>query len=69
MVVDDPAEAARLVAQGRSVVLLVAGEMTPVAGMRTGPGRLALFVASPADPASWQAARAMASELFGPAGS
>jgi hypothetical protein len=69
MVVDDPAEAARLVAQGRSVVLLVAAEMTPVAGMRSGPGRLALFVASPADPASWQVARAMASELFGLTGS
>jgi hypothetical protein len=75
MVVDDASEAARLVAEGRSVVLLldvdaalIAVDAPSGAGM-SGPGRVAVFVGSPADPASWQAARAMALELFGPDGS
>jgi hypothetical protein len=67
MVVDDQEEAARLVSEGRNVVLLVDRAATPIGPVPSGPGRLAVFVGSPADPASWDAARAMASELFGPA--
>jgi hypothetical protein len=82
MVVDDASEAARMVAEGRSVVLLLDVDATLIAVDATliavdsasgagtsGPGRVAVFVGSPADPASWQAARAMALELFGPDGS
>jgi hypothetical protein len=65
MVVGDPQEAARLIAEGRSVVLIVEEETTPVAGWGAGPGRLALLVGSLADPAAWAAGRAMAAELFG----
>jgi hypothetical protein len=65
MVVGDPQEAARLIAEGRSVVLIVEEERTPVSGLGAGPGRLALLVGSPADPVAWEAGRAMAAELFG----
>jgi hypothetical protein len=65
VVVDDWEEAARLVAEGRAVVLLVDADPPPVGSMPAGPGRLALFVGSRSDPAAWEAARAMAAELFG----
>jgi hypothetical protein len=75
VVIDDWEEAARLVAEGRAVVLLVDADPPRVGlvdadpprvgSMPTGPGRLALFVGSRSDPAAWEAARAMAAELFG----
>jgi hypothetical protein len=65
VVVDDEEEAGRLVAQGYDVVLLVDGAAPPVGPVPAGPGRLALFVGSPSDPGAWDAARAMARELFG----
>jgi hypothetical protein len=64
MVVDDPAEAARLVAEGESVVLLIdagAGVVWPM-----GPGRLAVFIGPTQDPECWKAAQSMWEELFGP---
>jgi hypothetical protein len=65
VVVDDPDEASRLVSEGRDVVLLL-DEDAPALGFRpSGPGRLALFVGPRSDPESWDAARAMALELFG----
>lgn len=65
MVVDDPEDARRLVEAGESVVLLV-DEGAPLVGLvPPGPGRLAVLVGSASDPASWAAARAMATELFG----
>jgi hypothetical protein len=65
VVVDDQEEATRLVAEGRSVVLLVDVDAPPIGPVPEGPGRLALFVGVLSDPASWDAARAMAQELFG----
>ena len=65
VVVDDKEEAARLVAEGHDVVLLVDVDAPPVGPAPAGPGRLAVFVGSPSDPAAWDAARAMAKELFG----
>lgn len=65
MVVDDPEEAARLLAAGESVVL--AGENPPRA-LEPGPGRLALFCGSLGDPGAWEAATAMDRELFGAGG-
>jgi len=66
VVVDDEEEAARLVGEGHDVVLLVDGETPPVRPVPDGPGRLALFVGSKSDPGAWDAAQAMARELFGP---
>jgi hypothetical protein len=65
VVVDDEEEAARLVAEGHDVVLLVDGEAPPVGPVPAGRGRFALFVGSPSDPGAWEGARAMARELFG----
>jgi hypothetical protein len=67
MVVDDPDEADRLVSEGRDVVLLLDVDAPPLGHRRDGPGRLAVFVAPPSDPASWAAAREMSRELFGSA--
>lgn len=49
--------------QGRAVVLIVAEtDSSPVE--RRGPGRVAVLVGDPEDPATWQAAEAMERELF-----
>ncbi|MGH7085978.1 MAG: hypothetical protein ACREFN_13420 [Acetobacteraceae bacterium] len=64
MVVDDPAEAARLVAAGHAVVLIVAEGVA--GGWPAGPGRMAVMVGDAGDPAVREAAQAMAAELFGP---
>jgi hypothetical protein len=67
VVVDDPDEAIRLVSEGRDVVLLLEGDEPPFGRLPASPGRLAVFVGSAEDPAAWEAARAMAAELFGSA--
>jgi hypothetical protein len=65
MVVDDPDEAKRLLRVGLDVVLLL-DVGAPSLGLGVGgPGRLAVLVGPISDPASWDAARAMARELFG----
>jgi hypothetical protein len=69
VVVDDPFEAARLVAAGHDVVLVVApGRAGSGAGTAArgpaGPGRLAVYVAT-GDPADAERAAAMDAELFG----
>ncbi|HLH46938.1 MAG TPA: hypothetical protein VKV25_07250 [Acidimicrobiales bacterium] len=62
----DRDEARRLLAAGVHVALVLpAGETAPEAG--AGPGRLAVLVGDPADPAVAAAADEMAGELFGPA--
>ncbi|MGH9057386.1 MAG: hypothetical protein ACRDYY_16240 [Acidimicrobiales bacterium] len=65
MVVDDPAEAARLVAAGQAVVLIVAEGVMLRGGWPAGPGRMAVMVGDAGDPAVREAAEAMAAELFG----
>jgi hypothetical protein len=65
MVVDDPEEASRLVSEGQDVVLLLDVDAPPLGLSASGPGRLAVFVGPASDPASWDAARMMAQELFG----
>jgi hypothetical protein len=67
VVVDDWDEAVRLLVEGHSVVLLLDVDARPCGPVPAGPGRLAVFVGSPSDPAAWEAARAMAAELFGSA--
>jgi hypothetical protein len=62
VVVDDPAEAIRLVALGQCVVLVVESPPVPIV---EGPGRLAILVGPLDQPATWAAAREMAAELFG----
>lgn len=62
MVTADPQRAAEGASRGGAVVLIVAPG--PVAGTAR-PGRLAVLVGDPGDPAVWQAAAAMESELFG----
>lgn len=59
MIVADPAEAARIVASGADVVLIVDPSADPVPWPE-GPGRLAVFVGDPDDPA----AVAMAAEVL-----
>jgi hypothetical protein len=61
---DDPDRARALVAAGREVVLMVAPGSDPVP-FGGGPGRLAVIVGDPADPAVRAAAEAMDRELFG----
>jgi hypothetical protein len=63
LIVDDPEEAARIVAAGGAVVLVVRPADAPVE-WPAGPGRMAVFVGDPDDPA----ARSMAAELLGPGG-
>jgi hypothetical protein len=65
VVVDDPDEARRLVYEGQDVVLLLDVDAPLLDFRSSGPGRLAVFVGPLSDPRSWDAARAMALELFG----
>ena len=69
MVVDDLGEALRRVADGEAVVLLIDADAPPLGALPAGPGRLAVFVGSRSNPRDWEAARAMAEELFGLGGS
>jgi F420-dependent methylenetetrahydromethanopterin dehydrogenase len=69
VVLDDPAAAAAATAGGADVVLIVApsagapgGPAAAVPG--SGPGRLAVLVGDPADPAVRRAAEEMDAELF-----
>lgn len=72
MVVDDLTEAARLVAEGGNVVLVVDATDGPEWRWPQGPGRFAVLVGDPNDPAVREAAAAMEAELWagraGPAG-
>ena len=52
-------------AGGESVVLVLDPGAPPIGEVRQGPGRLAVIVGSPADPAVREAAAAMDAELFG----
>lgn len=63
MVVDDLGTALRLVESGANVVVIVP-EGTECGEPPEGPGRLAVLVADPEDPASREAASAMDAELF-----
>jgi hypothetical protein len=65
MVVDGVEEALRRARSGRAVVLIVAPHAGPVLVEDAGPGRIAVFVGPLDDPATWDAAEAMATELFG----
>lgn len=75
MVVDEAAVAARMVAAGTDVVLIVdaavairPGILGPAdTGTPCSPGRLAVVVGDPADPAVVAAAAEMEQELFGAA--
>jgi hypothetical protein len=73
MVVEDPAVAAALVAAGSRVVLMIDPDSPDQDSPRTvwpeGPGRLAVFLGRPDDPAARSAAAEMAKELFGSANS
>lgn len=63
MVTADPGEAEGALGRGEKVVLIVPpGAEGAAAAAR--PGRLAVLVGDPADPAVWAAARAMTGELF-----
>lgn len=64
-ITSDVGDAARRVAAGEAVVLIVAESGIPVDDRFSGPGRVAVFVGSPDDPGVWEAARQMADELFG----
>jgi hypothetical protein len=61
--------AAALASQGQAVVLLVTPAAAPDAVTAlaggVGPGRVALFVGDPANPADRAGAQSMAAELFG----
>ena len=63
MVTADGEEAQAALERGERVVLIVPGG-TGCGAPSAVPGRLALFVGDPADPAVWDAASAMAVELF-----
>jgi hypothetical protein len=63
VVVDDAGSALALVAAGERVVLVVTPD-APAVLDPGGPGRLAVMVGDPADPAVRAAARAMDAELF-----
>jgi hypothetical protein len=63
-VVADAAEAARLVAQGTNVVLIVDADAGPSSTPGRGPGRLAVMVGQADDPEVRAAAELMAAELF-----
>jgi hypothetical protein len=65
VVVDDVVAAARLIAAGQNVVLVVDPDGDQVAWPSGGPGRLAVLVGSVDDPAVRAAAEVMAAELFG----
>jgi hypothetical protein len=59
------AEAVRLVAGGGHVVLIVADAGAPLPPeLHVGPGRVAIFVGDPTDPAVRAAAEDMGQELF-----
>lgn len=66
MVLDDPAAARTALAQGSDVVLILAPdvEMADRQPGPPGPGRLAVMVGDPADPAVRRAAGEMDAELF-----
>jgi hypothetical protein len=64
MVVAELGAALRLVASGADVVVMV-HEGAPVVEHVVGPGRLAVMVGDPRDPATRAAAEAMEAELFG----
>ena len=64
MVVDDPATALALVAAGAKVVLVLPEGAQPGPLPEQGPGRLAVMVGDPGDPATLAAAEAMHSEIF-----
>lgn len=63
VVVDDPDVAIRLVGAGANVVLIVS-EGAVHGEAPDGPGRLAILVGDPGDPATRAAAAAMDAELF-----
>lgn len=63
MVVDDLEAALRLVGSGANVVVILP-EGTQCGELSEGPGRLAVLVGDPEDPASREAASAMDAELF-----
>ncbi len=63
MVVDDRETALALTMQGTDVILVVAAGAP--AAVSAGPGRLALMVGDPGDPAVAAAAAEMNAELFG----
>jgi hypothetical protein len=65
VVVADARTAAALVARGINVVLVTDPAGTGLVPAADGPGRLAVLVGSPEDPAVRAAAEAMAAELFG----
>ena len=62
MVTTDPDEAMDLVARGDRAVLVVAPAHLP--SVSPVPGRLAVLVADPGDPAAQQAALEMDAELY-----
>jgi hypothetical protein len=68
-VVDDVGEALDAVGRGRAVVLVADTASAPEAvtglGSPGSPGRLAVFVGDPSDPADRELAGVMADELFG----
>jgi hypothetical protein len=64
-VVEDQAEAARLVRDGERVVLILDPAAGPLGEWPEGPGRLALLVGTPGDPEVRAAAAEMAAELWG----
>jgi hypothetical protein len=66
VVVGQVAAATSLLARGIDVVLVVPPDGDHECLPATGPGRLAVFVGRLEDPAVWEAAEAMAAELFGP---
>lgn len=64
VVVGDPAEAARAVASGDDVVLVVETALGSDWEWPTGPGRLALFAGDPTDPAVREVAAGMGADLW-----
>lgn len=64
MVVDDIEVALSALAAGEAVVLIVEPDAPALGEIRQGPGRLAVMVGSPGDPAVRRAAEAMDRELF-----
>jgi hypothetical protein len=65
VVVVDAAAAAALVARGINVVLVIDPAGADSVPEPDGPGRLAVLVGAPDDPAVRAVAEAMAAELFG----
>lgn len=61
MVTCDRQEAAAALDRGEAVVLIIPHDAD---GAAPAPGRLAVIVGDPDDPAAWEAAREMERELF-----